>query len=115
MRRLFWMGVGAAGAVWVARRAKRAMTALPETVTTAVAQQAGQARVRVSGAASEALAAFRAARTERESELVEALLVEPAGGTERRPRTATRTSRAERASADPWDDDPWGPEDDEDD
>lgn len=116
MRRLFWMGVGAVGAVVLVRRAKRAAENLPATVTNAVAAQADQARVRFSSATGEALAAFRSARAERESELVEALLVEPEGGARRRPRSAARPARATSASAAAdWDDDPWGPAEDEDD
>lgn len=117
MRRLFWMGVGALGAAWVTRRARQAVARLPQTVTSTVTAQATQARTRVSTVARDAVAAFRSARTEREAELVEALLVEPEGGTERRPRS-DRASAATRAvpgtsTVDPWDDDPWGPADDE--
>lgn len=115
MRRLFWMGVGAVGAVVLLRRARRAAENLPATVTNAVVAQADQARARVSSAASEALSAFRSARAERESELVEALLVEPEGGTERRPRTSARPAGAGASAVADWDDDPWGPPEDEDD
>lgn len=115
MRRLFWMGVGAVGAVVLAQRARSAVRSLPETVTGAVTAQVGQAGQRASSAMRDAVGTFRTARTEREAELVAALLVEPAGGTERRPRTTGPDRRAPRrdASSDPWDDDPWGPEDDD--
>lgn len=116
MRRLFWMGVGAVGAVVLAQRARSAVKRLPDAVTDAVTTQVGQAGQRASSALQEAVGAFRAARAEREAELVAALLVEPEGGTERRPRTARpdRRSPLGETVVDPWDDDPWGPaEDDE--
>ncbi len=116
MRRLFWMSVGAVGAVVVAQRARTAVKRLPDTVTEAVATQVGQAGQRASSALQDAVGAFRVARAEREAELVAALLVEPEGGTERRPRTSRpdRGTHPGEAAADPWDDDPWGPaEDDE--
>ena len=113
MRRLFWMGVGAVGAVVLVQRARGAVQRLPETVTEAVTAQVGQAGQRASSALRDAVGTFRVARTEREAELVAALLVEPEGGTERRPRTARsdRQVPARAGSSDPWDDDPWGPED----
>lgn len=116
MRRLFWMGVGAVGAVVVAQRARRAVTRLPDTVTEAVATQVGQAGRRASSALQDAVGAFRVARAEREAELVAALLVEPEGGTERRPRTtrADRGTPLGETAEDPWDDDPWGPAEDDD-
>lgn len=116
MRRLFWMGVGAVGAVVVAQRARSAVQQLPETVTEAVATQVGQAGQRASSALRDAVDVFRAARAEREAELVTGLLVEPAGGTERRPRTPRpdRTAAGGATITDPWDDDPWGPDEDED-
>lgn len=116
MRRLFWMGVGAVGAVVVARRVRTAVTRLPDTVTDAVATQVGQAGQRASSALQDAVGAFRVARAEREAELVAALLVEPEGGTERRPRSARPERRPDLGgvTADPWDDDPWGPAEDDD-
>lgn len=103
MRRLFWMGVGAAGAVIVAQRLRQtARRFTPE----GVAEQAADAGRRTGAALQEAFGEFRAARAERERELVEALLVEPEGGTvaERRAArdvargvgTAPDTSRASR-------------------
>ncbi len=114
MRRLFWMGVGAVGAVVLAQRARSAVQRLPETVADTVTAQVGRAGHHASAALRDAVGTFRAARKEREAELVAALLVEPEGGTERRPRTP-RPDRptAGHGSRDPWDDDPWGPEDDE--
>lgn len=89
MRRLFWMGVGAAGAVVLARRAKAAVRRFtPE----GVAEQASDAGRRVTDALRDAVTDFRTARAERETELVTALLAEPEGGT-----VAER--RAARASA----------------
>ena len=116
MRRLFWVGVGAVGAVVVAQRARTAVKKLPDTVTEAVATQVEQAGRRASSALQDAVEAFRVARAEREAELVAALLVEPEGGTERRPRTtrADRPAYRGEAGADPWDDDPWGPAEDDD-
>lgn len=123
MRRLFWMGLGAVGAVVVGRKARTIVRSMPETVTDAVVTQVGRAGQRTSSAVRDAVEAFRVARAEREVDLVAALLVEPEGGTERRPRTprGARTAHADskrtdsehvdRATA--WDDDPWGPEDDE--
>lgn len=118
MRRLFWMGVGAVGAVVVAQRARSALKSLPDAVTDAVTAQVGQAGQRASSALSDAARVFRAARAEREAELVAALLVEPEGGTERRPRTRSGASTprpeptGDRRFGDAWDDDPWGPDDD---
>jgi hypothetical protein len=100
MRRLFWAGVGAVGAVVVARRARRMANRLPD----AVADQVEEAGRRASTALRAAVDEFRAARTARETELVEALLVEPAGGTERRPRTRRRSPEP-AWEADPWSDD----------
>ncbi|GEN78840.1 hypothetical protein [Actinotalea fermentans] len=116
MRRLFWMGLGAVGAVVVVQRARSAVKRLPDTVAEAVTAQVGQAGQRASSALHEAVDVFRAARAERETELVTALLVEPEGGTERRPRTARAEPPASRGDRgdEVWDDDPWGPADDED-
>ena len=100
MRRLFWMGVGAAGAVIVAQRVRQtARRFTPE----GVAEQAADVGRRTGTALHEAFGEFRAARAERERELVEALLVEPEGGTVAE-RRATREAagdgtgpRAQRA------------------
>jgi len=115
MRRLFWMGVGAVGAVVVAQRARSALTRLPDAVTSRVAQ-AGRAGRWTSSTLRETVAAFRAARTEREAELVAALLAEPEDAAVRRPRTRRDTSPsggARGSDPDPWDDDPWGPGEDD--
>lgn len=116
MRRLFWMGVGAVGAVVLAQRARNAVRRLPDAVTEAVTTQVGQAGQRASSALQDAVAVFRTARAERESELVTALLTEPEGGTERRPRTTRADRPAPRGDGpgDAWDDDPWGPDEDDD-
>jgi len=101
MRRLFWMGVGAAVVVVAARRARRVVRSLPD----AVVHQVEDATERASSALRSAVADFGAARAERERELVEALLTEPAGGTERRPRTRPAPAAA-------WDDEPDWDDDD---
>ena len=112
MRRLFWMGVGAVGAVVLAQRARRAVQALPETMV----DQVGRAGDTARQALRSALRDFTAARAERETELVTALLTEPEAGTARRPRheappTGARSpSGARLAAADDDDED-----DDEDD
>lgn len=77
MRRLFWVGVGAAGAVLVAgkvRAAARRYT--PE----GVAEQVGETGRRVGGALEEAVQQFRSAMATRERDLVSTLLVEPEAG-----------------------------------
>lgn len=84
MRRLLWMGIGAAVAGWVVRRLRQgARRYTPEGLAdraSAVGQQA-------TAAVHDAVAEFRAARETRERELVTALLVEPASTPERsRPR-----------------------------
>jgi len=98
MRRLFWMGVGAAGAIVAAQRLRQAARRFtPE----GVAEQAADAGRRTGAALQEAIVEFRAARAERERELVEALLVEPEGGTvadRRAARVGTSTGVPERPS-----------------
>lgn len=74
MRRLFWMGVGAAGAVVAASRVRRAVRRVtPE----GVAEQIEDAGRRTGTALRDAVGVFRAASREREDALVTALLVEP--------------------------------------
>lgn len=108
MRRLFWMGVGAVGAVVVAQRVRQtAHRFTPE----GVAEQAVDAGRRTGAALHEALADFRAARAERERDLVTALLVEPAGGTTAERRAARRATEA----ASPRRPDAFDDDDDEDD
>lgn len=77
MRRLFWVGVGAVGAVVVAQRVRRAVRTL---ATEAVADRVEAAGQRTTTALHDAVGQFRTARAARERELVEALLVTPEGG-----------------------------------
>lgn len=77
MRRLFWMGVGAAGAVLAAERLRRmARRYTPAGVSERV-EAAGQ---RTSTALHDAVDVFNAAREQREKDLVATLLVTPEGG-----------------------------------
>ena len=94
MRRLFWMGVGAVGAAVVAQRVRQ--TARRFTPG-GVAEQAADAGRRTGVALQEAIGEFRAARAERERELVTALLVEPEGGSVAE-RRAARDAAAGRGT-----------------
>lgn len=77
MRRLFWMGVGAAAAAVAAQRLRAAWHRYtPEGVAEQV-EQAGQGVVDASHAA---VARFRTAFATRERDLVDQLLVQPEGG-----------------------------------
>lgn len=77
MRRLFWVGVGAVGAVVVARRLRQTIRRFtPE----GVAEQVGDVGARTTTALRGAVEEFRTARAERERDLVTALLVTPEGG-----------------------------------
>ena len=77
MRRLFWMGVGAAGTVLAARRLQAAWHRYtPEGVADQV-EQAGHGAV---AAVHGAVDTFRTARAERERDLTQTLLVSPDGG-----------------------------------
>ncbi|NCT90877.1 hypothetical protein GXB85_07940 [Cellulomonas sp. APG4] len=77
MRRLFWVGVGAVGAVLAARRLEQTVR---RYTPAGVAEQVEQAGRRTEDAARGVLTRFAAARAERERELVETLLVTPEGG-----------------------------------
>ncbi|MBC7291225.1 MAG: hypothetical protein H5T83_07805 [Actinotalea sp.] len=77
MRRLFWVAVGAAGAVVVARRLEE--TARRYTPA-GVAERVEVAGERTTQAMGNALERFRAARAEREQELLTTLLVTPEDG-----------------------------------
>lgn len=77
MRRLFWVAVGAAGAVVVARRLEE--TARRYTPA-GVAERVEEAGERTTEAVGGALQRFRAARAEREQELLTTLLVTPEDG-----------------------------------
>jgi hypothetical protein len=76
MRRLFWVAVGAAGAVVVARRLEE--TARRYTPA-GVAERVEEAGERTTEAVGGALQRFRSARAEREHELLTTLLVTPEG------------------------------------
>lgn len=118
MRRLFWMGVGAAGAVVAAERLRRyARRYTPAGVSERV-EAAGQ---RTSTALHDAVDVFNAAREQREKDLVATLLVTPEGGDpdavlRRRgrhaddaapgPAASSGASRASRPSGRVDDDDP---------
>lgn len=102
MRRLFWMGVGAAGAVLAAQRLRAAWHRYtPEGVAEQV-EQAGQG---VLDAGRSALGTFRSAFAERQHALVDQLLVAPEGGdpaaVRRAPGPAAPAAPAPRSSAVP--------------
>ncbi|WP_182111197.1 MULTISPECIES: hypothetical protein [unclassified Actinotalea] len=77
MRRLFWIGVGAAGAVVLVDRARRAAR---RYTPAGVAEQVEEAGQRAGSAVQGALATFRSAFETRERDLVATLLVQPEGG-----------------------------------
>lgn len=77
MRRLFWVTVGAAGAVVVARRLEQ--TARRYTPA-GMAERVEVAGERTSEAVGGALQRFRTASAEREQELLTTLLITPDGG-----------------------------------
>lgn len=77
MARLFWIGVGAAGAIITVRRVNEVARRYSPS---GVAERVDAAGDRATVAVGEALGRFRVARTERERELVSALLVTPEGG-----------------------------------
>ena len=77
MRRLFWVGIGALGAVVVAQRLKQIVHRFtPE----GVAEQVEDVGTRTTTALRAAAREFRAASAERERDLITALLVTPEGG-----------------------------------
>jgi hypothetical protein len=103
MRRLFWMGVGAAGAIVVVQRVRRAAERLTPD---GIAEQVVAAGRRTTSALREAVSEFRVATSTREAELVNALLVEPEAGTVEELRAARAASRrTDRPVDDPLDDD----------
>jgi hypothetical protein len=93
MRRLFWVTVGAAGAVVVARRLEQAAR---RYTPAGVAERVEVAGERTTEAVGGALQRFRAARAERELELLTTLLVAPEGGD---PHAVFGRGRQDR---DPW-------------
>lgn len=95
MRRLFWVTVGAAGAVVVARRLEQ--TARRYTPA-GVAERVEEAGERTTEAVGSALQRFRAARAEREHELLTTLLVTPEDGD---PHAVFGRGRRERDAARP--------------
>lgn len=77
MRRLFWMGVGAAGAVVVAQRLR---TAWRRYTPEGVAEQVEQAGLGAVAAVRSAVDTFADSFRTRERDLTAQLLVEPEGG-----------------------------------
>lgn len=77
MRRLVWMGLGAAGAVLLAERARRLAHRYTPAGVTEQVEAAGQ---RAGSAVQGALTTFRTAFETREKDLVSTLLVQPEGG-----------------------------------
>lgn len=77
MRRLVWMGLGAAAAVVLAERARRVARRYTPAGVTEQVEAAGQ---RAGTAVQGALATFRTAFETREKDLVSTLLVQPEGG-----------------------------------
>lgn len=103
MARLFWVGVGAVGAVVLTRRLReQARRYTPEGVAERVEAAGEQAGLALTGAVRR----FRAARAEREQELVDTLLVTPEGGD---PHAVLRRGGRHRADEprDEHDDDAW--------
>lgn len=101
MRRLFWVAVGATGAVLVADRLRRAARRYtPE----GLAEQMDEVGRRASSSLREALDRFGSARREREQELVDTLLVTPdkgdAGAVLGRARPSRSTERDGTGPAD---------------
>ncbi len=77
MRRLFWVGVGAATAVALAGRARRLAHRYTPAGVTEQVEAAGQS---VGAALQHAVGTFRASAEARERDLVTTLLVTPEGG-----------------------------------
>ena len=77
MRRLFWMGVGAAGAVLAAQRLRTTWHRYSPAGVAEQVEQAGQGLV---GAARSAAATFTDSFRARERDLTTQLLVQPEGG-----------------------------------
>lgn len=100
MKRIFWLtvgvGVGAVGAVLLVRRVEATVRRYtPE----GVAEQVGDASRAARTSLGHAAATFRAARADREQELITTLLVEPEGGDPR----AVFGGRDRTPWEDPWD------------
>jgi len=77
MRRLFWVGVGAAGTVVVAQRLR---TAWHRYTPEGVAEQVEAAGVGAVATARSAVDVFRSSFASRQRDLVDGLLVSPEGG-----------------------------------
>ncbi|WP_199424073.1 hypothetical protein [Actinotalea solisilvae] len=77
MRRLVWMGLGAAAAVVLAERGRRLAHRYTPAGVTEQVEAAGQ---RAGTALHDAAATFRSAFASRERDLVSTLLVQPEGG-----------------------------------
>lgn len=77
MRRLFWVAVGAAGAVVVARRLEQAARRYTPAGVTEQVEEAGR---RTQSAFRDAVTQWRSSMDQRERDLVSTLLVTPEGG-----------------------------------
>ncbi len=111
MRRLFWVGVGAAAAGYAMVRGRRAMARLaPDALAGQLQARAGSFAQVLADRAREARAEFTVARADRERELYDALLAEgqedPAVVRARRAAAETRPAgRHSAGAAEDWDED----------
>lgn len=115
MARLFWVALGAAGAVVAAEKARQAARRYTPAGMTEQVEAAGR---RTGDALHDAVTEFRTAMAAREKELVATLLVTPEGGDagavlRRRPARDEDWS-AERVSEPPYRSRPRGRVDDDD-
>lgn len=94
MRRLFWVGVGAVGAVIAVDRLRRAAR---RYTPAGVSEQVDAASRATTSALHEALDQLRASMAQREKDLVATLLVTPEGGD---PDAVFGRRRADRPTAD---------------
>ncbi len=103
IRRVFWVGVGAGLAVVVIVRGKRIIARYtPAGVADQAQERVQELSARTSGLLAEMRAEFTRARTERERELLAALL---ADGQEAPEVVRARRTRERRAPTDAWDED----------
>lgn len=93
MRRLFWVAVGAAGAVVVARRLEQAARRYTPAGVTEQVEEAGR---RTQSALKDAVSQWRASMDQRERDLVSTLLVTPEGGDAHAFRRRDRHERDKR-------------------
>ena len=95
MARLFWVALGAAGAVVAAEKARRVARRYTPAGVTEQVEAVGR---RTTGALQDAVAELRTAMAAREKELVATLLVTPEGGD----AGAVLRRRAARDDDDAW-------------